>query len=137
MKPHDFYEREDKNIKTEVELTLSEALLGTAITISTVHGPLTIQVEPGVCSGDQMVLKHYGVPEFDPPDNYDEMLLRGDHIVTFKVILPDYNSDANPAAADSNKSQREIDKILTQILENETNNSDLYYSYYRERRKQR
>ena len=73
VKPHDFYEREDKNIKSDIDLTLSEAILGAKMTISTVHGPLNIQVEPGVSTGDQMVLKHYGVPEFEPPDNYDEV----------------------------------------------------------------
>ena len=118
VKPHDYYERDGTNIKTEVELTLSEALLGAMLTISTVHGPLTIEVEPGRCSGDQMVLKHFGVPEFDPPDEYDEIQLRGDHIVTFKVVLPEYNPD-NPEQNES-----EIDKILTQLLENESKNSD-------------
>ena len=52
VKPHDYYKRDGNNIQTEVELTLSEALLGTKITISTVHGPLTIETEPGRCSGD-------------------------------------------------------------------------------------
>ena len=91
VKPHKFFEREDTTIKSEVELTLSEAILGAKITIATVHGPLNIQVEPGVCTGDEMVLKHYGVPEFEPPENYDEVQLRGDHIVTFKVNLPSFN----------------------------------------------
>ena len=108
VQPHDFYQREGKNVKTEVELTLSEAILGAKLTISTVHGPVTIEVEPGQCSGDQMVLKHYGVPEFDPPDEYDEVMIRGDHIVTFKVLLPKYNPD-DPGG-------REIDKILSQLL---------------------
>jgi hypothetical protein len=37
------------------------------------------------------VLKHWGVPEFNPPDEvdiYDLTQLRGDHIVKFKVLLP-------------------------------------------------
>lgn len=63
--------------------------MGIELTISTVHGPLNIKVSPGTSTGDKMVLKHYGVPEFDPPDNYDPLLLRGDHIVVFKVKLPE------------------------------------------------
>lgn len=39
-----------------------------------------------------MVLKHQGVPEFDPPENYDPHLLQGDHILSFKVRLPEENS---------------------------------------------
>ena len=73
VKPHEFFTRDDTTIKSEVELTMTEAILGATITISTVHGPLNIKVEPGVCSGDTMVLKHYGVPEFEPPDHYDEV----------------------------------------------------------------
>ena len=42
VKPHEFYERLDKNIKSEINLTLSEAILGAKITIATVHGPLNI-----------------------------------------------------------------------------------------------
>ena len=30
-----------------------------------------------------------GVYEFNPPENYDEESLRGDHILHFKVHLPD------------------------------------------------
>ena len=76
-----------------------------------------------------MVLKHYGVPEFEPPENYDEVQLRGDHIVTFKVNLPSFN----PNEAD----QTEMDKLLAQMLENEQQNSDKYYAHYHEKRKQR
>ena len=42
VKPHEFFERDDTTIKSEVELTLSEAILGAKITIATVHGPLNI-----------------------------------------------------------------------------------------------
>ena len=52
-------------------ITLVEALKGARMTVQTVDGPLTIQTEPGVSSGDTMTLKHFGVPEFDPPEGYD------------------------------------------------------------------
>ena len=59
VKKHDFYERVNKlDIQTEVELTLAEAILGAEITISTVHGPLNIKVDPGTSTGETMVLKH-------------------------------------------------------------------------------
>lgn len=89
VKQHDVFERVSKqDVRIEVELTLAEAILGAEMTISTVHGPINICVEPGTSTGDQKVLKHFGVPEFDPPDNYDPFLLRGDQIVVFKVRLP-------------------------------------------------
>ena len=72
-------------------MTLFEALKGAKITVQTIDGPLNIITKKGISSGDKMVLKHYGVPEFNPPDNYDPETLRGDHIITFKVILPEFD----------------------------------------------
>ena len=70
VKKHDFYERVNKlDIQTEVELTLAEAILGTELTVSTVYGPLNIRVQAGTSTGDTMVLKHKGVPQFDTPDD--------------------------------------------------------------------
>lgn len=88
IKDHDFMTRDGKNIETEVPITLVEALRGASMTVQTVDGPLTITTQPGVCTGDTLVLKHFGVPEFNPPDEYDRETLRGDHILRFKVILP-------------------------------------------------
>ena len=70
VKKHDFYVRVNKqDIQTEVELTLAEAILGTDLTISTVYGPLNIKVPAGTSTGDTMVLKHKGVPQFDMSDD--------------------------------------------------------------------
>lgn len=65
-----------------------EALLGSKITIQTIDGPLTINTKAGISTGDKMNLKHYGVPEFNPPENYDPQQLRGDHVVKFRVLMP-------------------------------------------------
>ena len=70
VKKHDFYVRVNKqDIQTELELTLAEAILGTDLTISTVYGPLNIKVPAGTSTGDTMVLKHKGVPQFDMSDD--------------------------------------------------------------------
>lgn len=42
IKEHEFYRRVDKDIETEVPLTLVEALKGAKITVQTVDGPVTI-----------------------------------------------------------------------------------------------
>jgi molecular chaperone DnaJ len=39
VSPHDVFKVDDKNIKSTVELTLSEAILGCVITVMTAHGP--------------------------------------------------------------------------------------------------
>ena len=71
VKEHEYFKRHDKTIETEVVITLVEALVGAKLTIQTIDGPLTIQTIAGVTTGDKMTLKHYGVPEFNPPENYD------------------------------------------------------------------
>lgn len=69
-------------------LSLTDALLGNKITIDTIDGKLNIEVPPGVNDGDELLLKHKGVPLFETPDNYEEDLLRGDHIIHFNVRIP-------------------------------------------------
>ena len=86
------------------------------MTISTVDGPLNIEVGPGTSTGDTKVLKHRGIPEFDPPENYDPEELRGDHIVVFRVRLPEENS-------------KEMQDIIEQIIQNEKANQAAYYAY--------
>ena len=71
-----------------------------------------------------MVLKHYGVPEFDPPENYDPISLRGDHIVLFKVRLPATDGDSP-----------EMRDIIEQMLKNEQENKEAYYAYQAELKK--
>ena len=70
-------------------------------------------------SDDTFVLKHWGVPEFNPPDEtdiYDLTQLRGDHIIKFKVLLPNME-----------KVSPEEKSILEQILESEKANMDTFY----------
>jgi molecular chaperone DnaJ len=129
---HHYFEIEGMNVKSTVDLTLSEALLGCMITIATAYGPLTIKVKPGVSSNDTMVLKHMGMPEFNAPDLYDEEMLKGDHIVTFNVLLPQMSTDESQ---DQTTAQR--DKILREFLEIEQNSKDKFYAYYDELREQR
>jgi len=62
-------------------------------------------------------LKHWGVPEFDPPDLYDPTLLRGDHIVVFKVRLP------------SQTSSKEVKDILNEMVSDEWAHRATYYQY--------
>ena len=40
-----------------------------------------------------MVLRHYGAPEFNPPDIYNPDELRGDHILKFVIDLPEVSAD--------------------------------------------
>ena len=43
---------------SEVEISITEAVLGCKITIDTLEGKLTVDVKPGTSSGEELVLKH-------------------------------------------------------------------------------
>jgi molecular chaperone DnaJ len=52
VKEHYFFIREEKNIISEVPITLLEAVKGALLTVKTVYGPVTFTSPAGVCSGD-------------------------------------------------------------------------------------
>lgn len=69
-------------------LSITEAILGCKITVETAEGKRTVHVKPGTNGGDEMVLKKHGFEPFHPPDHYDVHQLKGDHILRFKVVIP-------------------------------------------------
>lgn len=71
VKEHDFFDRKDLTIYSVVDISLSQAVLGTKVTIETIYGKVNIEVEPGTQDGDQVCLKNWGVEPFNPPENYD------------------------------------------------------------------
>ena len=87
VKEHSIFKLNEKNILSEIPITFAQAALGDNVTIDTVSGKLNIEIPKGTQSGDKIVLKHKGAYEFNPPDLYDETNFRGDHIITFKVVL--------------------------------------------------
>lgn len=81
------FEREEQTIKSIIPVSLTQAILGTNITVDTVDGKVNIVVPEGTQDGDTLVLRNYGVWAFDPPDTYDPQELRGDHVLKFEVRI--------------------------------------------------
>lgn len=88
VEDHDTFKREDLNITAELPITISQAILGAKITVDTVDGKLNIELPPGTQDGDKIILQKYGAWSFNPPENYDPIDLRGDFIISVKVIIP-------------------------------------------------
>ena len=88
VKQHPVFKQESRNIISEVHVSLSEAILGSKITIDTADGKLNIEVPPGTNEDDELVLKHYGMPPFHPQEGVSIQEQRGDHVVKFKVVIP-------------------------------------------------
>jgi DnaJ-class molecular chaperone len=81
VRDHPYFTRKGNDIYAEVPVTLPEAVLGAKVEVPTVDGPVTMSVPKGSNSGTRLRLRGKGVPI--PGGG------RGDHYVTFKVVLPD------------------------------------------------
>jgi len=81
--PDPIFKRNGMNVSFEVPITISQAILGTTITVPTLHGAgTTLTVPPGTQPGEQMVLKGKGLR------SVTNSRLYGDQIVVFKVQVP-------------------------------------------------
>ena len=81
VKPHLYFHRENSDIRVEVPVTLTEAVLGAKINVPTVSGAVAMTVPKGSDTGTVLRLRGRGVPS---PGGH-----RGDQYVTLKIVLGD------------------------------------------------
>jgi DnaJ-class molecular chaperone len=79
--PHPLFTRRDRDVHTEVPVNMVEAVLGSTITVPTIHGAVSVKVPPGSNTGSTLRLKGKGIAAADQPT--------GDHYVKLRVVLPD------------------------------------------------
>src|SRR3546814_16315297 len=65
IEPHPFFERRGNNVHVELPVTLQEALLGSTVTVPTVHGSVSMKIPPGSNSGTTLRLKGKGIPALE------------------------------------------------------------------------
>jgi molecular chaperone DnaJ len=82
VRPDRRFEREDRDILSEVAVPMVGAALGTDVEVETVDGPVTLKVPPGTQSGKVFKLSGRGVP------GLGTRTARGDHLVTISVTTP-------------------------------------------------
>jgi DnaJ-class molecular chaperone len=82
VRSHPMFTRKGDDIHAELPITLPEAVLGARIEVPTVAGNVTLTVPKGANTGTRLRVKGKGVMA---PGGRG----RGDHYVTFKVMLPD------------------------------------------------
>ena len=73
------YEIDGENLTKEIEITPSEAVLGTTKDIETLHGKINIKIPPLVSSGQSLRLKNLGLPKG---------LGYGDLNAKIKIVVP-------------------------------------------------
>lgn len=78
--------REGNDIVSAVDLTMTQAALGTTVSVATLGGDVELEFEPGTQPGDVRVLRNQGMPVLQGRG-------RGDHRVLVNVGVPRHLSD--------------------------------------------
>jgi molecular chaperone DnaJ len=80
-KPHPIFTRHGSDVLVGLNITFSEAALGTALEIPTLNGTASLKIPPGIQSGHILRMRGKGFPEL-------RGRLRGDQLVKVQVISP-------------------------------------------------
>lgn len=91
VQPHPLFTRDGDDIRLELPISLTEAVLGGRVTVPTPAGPVAMTVPKGSNTGSVLRLKGKGAAR---PDGG-----RGDEYVTLKVVLPPSGDPALEAFA--------------------------------------
>ena len=79
---HPFFRVDGRDIRTDLPVTLYEAVLGGAVEAPTITGAVELNLPPGSNSGRTLRLRGKGLPA-------TATLPAGDQLVTLKIVLPD------------------------------------------------
>jgi DnaJ-class molecular chaperone len=80
--PHPFYRRDGDDIRLELPVSLSEAVLGARVSVPTVTGPVTMTIPKGSDTGSQLRLRGKGIRRKRSGRD-----VQGDQYVTLKVVV--------------------------------------------------
>ncbi|RDE04929.1 DnaJ C-terminal domain-containing protein [Sphingomonas aracearum] len=80
LQPHAFFTRDGDNVRLDLPITLSEAVLGGKVRVPTVEGPVSMAIPAGASSGKVLRLRGRGFTRKDGT--------RGDQLVTLMIELP-------------------------------------------------
>ncbi len=81
IRPHPIFTRKADDIYSKVEISITEAVLGGKVRVSTVDGTVNLTIPPGTQNGQKLRLKGRGAPRLE---GYG----RGDHYVEVRVSIP-------------------------------------------------
>ena len=86
VKPNDKFQRKGRDLYTEVEVPLDDAILGGETTVATLTGTVALTIPPGTQNGQRFRLAGQGMPSLNKGG--DGTRQRGDLYATAKVKLP-------------------------------------------------
>ncbi|KAJ4718419.1 Chaperone DnaJ [Melia azedarach] len=79
-------QRDGIDLLSTISISYLDAILGTVVQVKTVEGITELQIPPGTQPGDVLVLAKKGAPKLNKPS------IRGDHLFTVKVTIPNRTS---------------------------------------------
>lgn len=97
VKKHALFRRENQNLITDLNIKLSQALLGGDYVLKTLDGDITVKIPEGVAFGEILRIKGKGVP-------YDGNK-RGDILIKINILMPKKLSKNAKKAIDSLKNE--------------------------------
>lgn len=80
VKPHPYIKKEGLNLTTDLRIKLTQAIMGTEITMNTLDGELAVKIPEGTNNGEVLRIKGKGVPI--------ERGRRGDFFIKINVEMP-------------------------------------------------
>ncbi|HUF06617.1 MAG TPA: DnaJ C-terminal domain-containing protein [Candidatus Binatia bacterium] len=87
VKPDPRFERSGSDLRTELPLTLAEALLGAEVPVPTPTGSVKLRIRPNTQNGQEIRVKGRGLPKRGSSQ-------KGDLVVTARVVLPKLDDEA-------------------------------------------
>jgi DnaJ-class molecular chaperone len=87
VNPDPRFERHGADLRTELPLTLAEALLGAEVPVPTPTGSVKLRIRPNTQNGQEIRITGRGLPKRGSSQ-------KGDLIVTTRVVLPKLDEEA-------------------------------------------
>jgi curved DNA-binding protein len=87
VQPDPRFERHGTELRTELPLTLAEALLGAEVPVPTPTGTVKLRIRPNTQNGQEIRIKGRGLPKRGSSE-------KGDLVVSARVVLPKLDDEA-------------------------------------------
>ena len=81
VEPHARFEREGAHTRSKIDLSYSQAVLGTSVEAATLHGLVPLEIPAGTPDGKEFKLSGKGIDRLDGRG-------RGDHFVQARIVVP-------------------------------------------------
>ena len=91
--PDQRFARHGTDLRTELPLTLAEAMLGAEVPVPTPTGSVKLRIRPNTQNGQEIRLKGRGLPKRGSSE-------KGDLLVTTRVVLPTLDDEARTELAE-------------------------------------